>query len=103
MRHKKSVMRNMMMVTQLGLSVMVPVFVCILAGSWIDRHAGTNLTIFLMFLGFLAGGWNGYKVAMTTLRMNEQEEKKEDQEPRPPVHKPKQKSRVRRHEDDEKL
>ena len=36
----------MMMVTQLGLSVMVPVFVCILAGSWIDRHAGTNLTIF---------------------------------------------------------
>ena len=76
MRHKKSVMRNMMMVTQLGLSVMVPVFVCILAGSWIDRHAGTNLTIFLMFLGFLAGGWNGYKVAMTTLRMNEQERKK---------------------------
>ena len=111
MRHKKSVMRNMMMVTQFGLSVMVPVFVCILAGSWIDRHAGTNLTIFLMFLGFLAGGWNGYKVAMTTLKMNEQEEKKEDQEarreqkgePRPPVHKPKQKSRVRRHEDDEKL
>ena len=43
--------------------------------------------------------------------LNEQEEKKEDQEarreqmgePRPPVHKPKQKSRVRRHEDDEKL
>ena len=78
MRHKKSVMRNMMMVTQLGLSVMVPVFVCILAGSWIDRHAGTNLTIFLMFLGFLAGGWNGYKVAMTTLKMNEQEEKKDN-------------------------
>lgn len=111
MRHKKSVMRNMMMVTQLGLSIMVPVFVCILAGSWIDKHAGTNLTIFLMFLGFLAGGRNGYKVAMTTLKMNEQEEKKEDQEarreqgekPGPPVHRPKQQSRVRRHEDDEKL
>lgn len=111
MRHKKSVMRNMMMITQLGLSVMVPVFVCILAGSWIDRHAGTNLTIFLMFLGFLSGGWNGYKVAMTALKMNEREEEKEDQEarsrrreePRPQVHRPKQKSRVRRHEDDEKL
>ena len=102
MRHKKSVMRNMMMVTQLGLSVMVPVFVCILAGSWIDRHAGTNLTIFLMFLGFLAGGWNGYKVAMTTLKMNEPRREQKG-EPRPPVHKPKQKSRVRRHEDDEKL
>lgn len=110
-RHKKSVMRNMMMITQLGLSVMAPVFVCILAGSWIDKRAGTNLTIFLMFLGFLAGGRNGYKVAMTTLKMNEQEERKEDQEtrrekkdePRGEVHRPKQKSRVRRHEDDEKL
>ena len=110
-RHKKSVMRNLMMVTQLGLSVMVPVFVCILAGSWIDKYAGTNLTIFLMFLGFLAGGWNGYKVAMTTLKMNEREEKKEEEkaqqekkkEVRPPVHKPKQPSRVRRHDDDEKL
>ena len=44
MRHKKSVMRNMMMVTQLGLSVMVPVFVCILAGSWIDRDESDDLS-----------------------------------------------------------
>ena len=76
-------------------------------GLWTERAGGP----LPLFLGFLAGGWNGYKVAMTTLKMNEQEEKKEDQEarreqkgePRPPVHKPKQKSRVRRHEDDEKL
>lgn len=117
MRHKKSVMRSLLMITQLGLSVMVPVFVCILAGVWIDKHAGTNLTIFLMFLGFLTGGWSGYKVAMTTLRMNEREEKEEEriaqqeQEARrvrsgensPPVSKPKQPSRVRRHDDDTTL
>lgn len=111
MRHKKSVMRSLLMITQLGLSVMVPVFVCILAGIWIDKHAGTNLTILLMFLGFLTGGWSGYKVAMTTLRMNEREEKEEERKAReerkmeagPAVHKPKQPSRVRRHDDDKTL
>ncbi len=67
MRHKKSVMRSFMMVTQLGISVMVPVFVCILAGYYIDRYAGTKLTLLFLFLGFLAGGLNAYKLAKTTL------------------------------------
>lgn len=110
MRHKKSVMRSFMMVTQLGISVMVPVFVCILAGYYIDRYAGTKLTLLFLFLGFLAGGLNAYKLAKSTLAMNEREERAEDQkermerqeEARPKVHKPKQPSRVKTH-DDEKL
>jgi F0F1-type ATP synthase assembly protein I len=110
MRHKKSVMRSFMMVTQLGISVMVPVFVCILAGYYIDRFAGTKLTLFFMFLGFLAGGLNAYKLAKATLAVNEREERAEDQKERmerqveaePKVHKPKQPSRVKEH-DDEKL
>lgn len=110
MRHKKSVMRSYLMVTQLGLSVMVPVFVCILAGYYLDRYAGTNLTLLFLFLGFLAGGFNAYKLAKATLAMNEKEEREEDQkellerqkEDLPKVHKPKQPSRVKRH-DDEKL
>lgn len=111
MRHRKSVMRSMMMVTQLGLSVMVPVFVCILAGSWLDRHAGTNLTFFFLVLGFLAGGLSGYRMAKATLRMNEREEQREDlsmsskrkETVSPPVHRPKQTSRVRNQEDKSKF
>ncbi|ADL06515.1 conserved hypothetical protein [[Clostridium] saccharolyticum WM1] len=110
MRHNKSVMRSLMMVTQLGLSVMAPVFFCILAGYYIDRYAGTKLTLLFLFLGFLAGGLNAYKLAKSTLAMNEREERAEDQkahmerqeEVRPKVHKPKQPSRVKGH-DDEKL
>lgn len=111
MRHRKSVMRSLMMVTQLGLSVMTPVFVCILAGSWIDRHTGTNLTFFFLLLGFLAGGLSGYRIAKATLAMNEREERREDMEAdqkqkgdvHPPVHRPKQASRVRKQEDGKKL
>jgi ATP synthase protein I len=93
-----------MMVTQLGISVMVPVFVCILAGYYIDRYAGTNVTIIFLFLGFLAGGLNAYKMAKATLAMNEREEKAEDlkasmkkrKEAHPKVHKPKKPSKVTR-------
>ncbi|WP_243109948.1 AtpZ/AtpI family protein [Clostridium sp. E02] len=93
-----------MMVTQLGLSVMVPVFVCILAGYYIDRFAGTHLTLLFLILGFLAGGLNAYKMAKATLAMNEREEKEEDRkelmekqrENRPDVKKPKQQSRIKR-------
>lgn len=106
MRHRKSVMRSMMMVTQLGLCVMAPVFFCILAGYYIDRYTGTKLTIVFLFLGFLSGGYNAYKIAKTTLKMNEREEREEDQRelmerqknPRPKASKPKQPSRVRKHD-----
>lgn len=105
MRHNKSVMRSLLMVTQLGLSVMVPVFVCILAGYYLDRYAGTKLLLLFLVLGFLAGGLNAYKIAKTTLAINEREEREEDQrarmekekerEKRPIVNKPKQPSRIK--------
>lgn len=107
MRHKKSVMRSFAMITQLGLSVMAPVFFCILAGYYMDQYAGTRLTIVFLFLGFLAGGVNAYKMAKATQAINEREERDEDQErlmekqkgPRVEVHKPKKPSRVRKRED----
>ncbi|MFT4107112.1 MAG: AtpZ/AtpI family protein [Lacrimispora sp.] len=96
-----------MMVTQLGLNVMVPVFVCIFAGYHIDRYAGTNVTLILLILGFLAGGLNAYKLAKAAIAMNEKEEKEEDErvhmerqkKGHENVHKPKQPSRVKRHDD----
>ena len=104
MRHNKSVMRSLLMVTQLGLSVIVPVFVCILAGYYFDRYAGTKLLLLFLVIGFLAGGRNAYKIAKATLAMNEREEKEEDRKARmerqrevkPMVSKPKQSSRIKK-------
>ncbi len=109
MKHKGNVMRNLMLITQLGISVMVPVFLCILAGYYINRFTGINLTLLLMFLGFLAGGLNAYKLAMATLHMNEREDRKREEEalqekskePHAIVHKPKEPSRVRKHDNEE--
>ncbi len=108
MRHNKSVMRSLLMVTQLGLSVMVPVFVCILAGYYFDRYAGTNLLLLFLVVGFLAGGLNAYKIAKATLAMNEREEKEAERKARmerqrevkPMVSKPKQPSRIKKGSDE---
>lgn len=109
MRHNKSVMRSLMMVTQLGLYVMAPVLFCILAGYYIDRYAGTKLTMIFLILGFLAGGLNAYKMAKAVLAMNERDEREEDRkalmekpkETRPEVRKPKEPSRVKKQDKEE--
>lgn len=80
MRHKKSVFRSLAMVTQLGLSVMTPVFLCVFAGYYIDTHYGTRLILPLLILGVLSGGRCGYVMAKNTFLVNEKQEAIEDQE-----------------------
>ena len=80
MRHQKSVFRSLAMVTQLGLSVMTPVFLCVFAGYYIDTHYGTRLILPLLVLGVLSGGRCGYVMAKNTFHVNEKQEAAEDAE-----------------------
>ena len=48
MSYRKEVYRSLSLITQLGISVMVPIFLCILAGHFIDKYFGTStLLVFL--------------------------------------------------------
>ena len=97
MRHQKSVFRSLAMVTQLGLSVMTPVFLCVFAGYYIDTHYGTRLILPLLVLGVLSGGRCGYVMAKNTFHVNEKQEAAEDAERRPryqEVSRPKTASRI---------
>ena len=38
MGYKKQVFRSLAMVSQLGISVMTPIFLCISAGYYVDTH-----------------------------------------------------------------
>lgn len=104
MGYKKQVFRSLAMVTQLGLSVMTPIFLCIFAGYYVDTHFGTKTMIFFLLIGVLAGGRCGYQMAKMTILAGEKEERKEREEqlkkaaasPRyEAVSKPKEPSRVR--------
>lgn len=55
------IVKALMLVTQLGISMMVPIFLCVFAGGWIDKKVGTGwvMPVFL-FLGIAAAFRNVY-------------------------------------------
>lgn len=74
MKYKKSVYRNFALISQLGISVIVPTGLCIFIGVLIDKKFNSNFIIPLIFLGIAAGARNAYRIAMASVK----EEKKDD-------------------------
>lgn len=71
MNNKKELVRNLALITQLGVSFMAPVFLCIFIGSWIDNKFGTSTIIVFIILGMLAGMRNGYILIKDVIKNNE--------------------------------
>ena len=60
----KSVYRSLSLITQFGINMLVPIFLCSFAGIYIDRKFGTSYwMIILFFVGALAGARNIYLLA----------------------------------------
>lgn len=57
---KTSVYRNIMLITQISLYVMVPIFLCLGIGIWLDAQFGWNTTLVFMIVGIAAGARTGY-------------------------------------------
>lgn len=74
MKYKKNVYRNFALISQLGISVIVPIGLCIFIGVLIDKKFNSNFIIPLIFLGIAAGARNAYMIAMASVK----EEKKDD-------------------------
>ena len=47
---------------------MVPTFVCLALGLWLDGKLGTSFTIPLLIIGIAAGGRNAYVLAMNSIK-----------------------------------
>lgn len=60
----RRVFQSLALVTQFGIHMIVPIFLCTFLGIWIDKKAGTSFwVIILFFMGALAGFTNIYKLA----------------------------------------
>ena len=97
--YKKSVFRSLAMVTQLGLSVLTPILLCIYTGYLVDSHFGMKLMVPMLILGVLAGGRCGFLMAKNTLLQEQKEDERLRQEQRAGkersgISKPKQPSRI---------
>ena len=72
---KNQIFRNIALISQLGINIIVPVFICLLIGKGIDRIAGTDWWILIMLVvGILSGGKSAYDTAMNSIRADEHKE-----------------------------
>ena len=66
-KYDRSVYRSLAMITQFGINMLVPVFLCSFLGIWLDKKLGTSfITIVLFFLGAVAGGQAVYRMIKQT-------------------------------------
>lgn len=90
------------MISQVGISVMTPIFLCAYIGYQVDQMLGTRWIILLMLiLGVLSGGRCGWQLVMRAMKEERREDAKIRQErrnsspARTGISKPKQQSRIR--------
>lgn len=60
MKHKNQVFQTISLISQLGISIIVPVLLCTVIGVFLDKKFSCSLTIPLIILGVLAGVRNAY-------------------------------------------
>ena len=64
--------KGISLILQLGLSVLVPVFLCLALGIWLQNQFSAGWApVALLLLGLLAGGRNAYVLAQNYLRTEE--------------------------------
>lgn len=68
-RHNRYILRAMSMVTQLGISMLVPVVLCFFFGRWLDERLGTGgFLIIFIILGILAAYRSLFVITMPLLK-----------------------------------
>lgn len=68
MKLDKNVMKNLAMITQVGVSMLAPVVLCVFVGQWLDTKFGWNTVPVLLILGILAGGRNTWMLLQEIVR-----------------------------------
>ena len=66
------------LISQLGISIIVPVFLCTFLGVFLEERYSISITVLLIILGILAGGRNAYYILKQALDiMKEDDDGKE--------------------------
>lgn len=79
MKYKKSVYKSLAMITQLGISMLVPIFLCSFIGYLIDQKFNSYFFVPLFMLGALAGFRNVY-IMTKSIYSDEKESKSEEKD-----------------------
>lgn len=69
-------MKNIVLISQVGITIMVPAFLCLALGLWLDNRFNTWFAVPLLFIGLAAGGRNAYILLKNTIHEEETKKKK---------------------------
>lgn len=78
MNFKKDVYRNIAMITQIGISMLAPVILCVFIGTWLDERFGWNTVLPLLILGILAGCRNTWMLMQEMIPKDKKSKRKDD-------------------------
>lgn len=76
MKGSKGVAKSLTMISQVGISMLVPIFLCCMLGMFLEDKTGWPVFIPMFILGALAGMRNVY--LMLSAIYKEDEKKKDD-------------------------
>ncbi len=63
-KYDKSVYRSLVLISQFGINMLVPIGMMSALGIWLDGRYQTSFwTVLLFFVGAIAGGQNVYRMA----------------------------------------
>jgi len=78
MKYNREVFRNITLITQLGIHMLTPIFLCVAIGVFLDNRFSTYFTLPLLIIGILAGGRNTYMLAVSANKQKSGKDKVKD-------------------------
>lgn len=74
-KEKNNIVYGLMLVTQVGITMMVPIVLCLLIGKWIMKYVNNPLVVlFAVLFGIIVGFRNVYVLVMSTYRKDKEKE-----------------------------
>ncbi len=78
----REILRALAMVSQLGISMIVPIVLCLFLGRWLDQLLGTDfLVLIFIILGILAAYRNLFVLMKPLLKGGRKHDQTDDGEP----------------------
>ena len=77
-RKRNEIARSLSMVTQLGISMLAPLILCVCVGIWLDDTFGWSTTAVLVVLGIMAGAQNTWMLAQQVGLPRQKRRKKDE-------------------------
>lgn len=79
----RAVLRSLALISQFGITMLVPMALMFAAGCWLDRIFDTSFwAVLLFFFGALAGFQNVFRLARRVFKEQKDEETRGTEEPK---------------------